>query len=247
MAKAKAAAFSEANARKVLAAANRIGMTSLSRAPLPVTSHTSHTSVKARNDTGANLPRGAVIDLGDYLLSASDPLDAQHLWFEGIAQEGTARRYAVAREPIPTNEIGECQVSGVCIARVNVTDLAHNYAVPTASQNYFTSSPIGPVEIQRLSTPESTGTQECVVLLRVPGPTAYVAKTGGSPIAALTSTTPGSGTVTLYAINDSGVLESLSETVTAYNIASGEVAADTWIQIKLCAGKWVIDFESCPA
>lgn len=162
-----------------------------------IASLVSQTSVKARNDTGANLPRGAVIDLGDYFLTESD-LDPDALWFKGIAQAGSGRRYAVAREPIPTNELGECQVAGVCIARVNVTNLAHNYAVPTASQNYFTSAPIGPVEILRLTTPESTGTQECVVLLRVP-----VLTVRGVTADSLTRTT--AGTVNLIERQSGGI------------------------------------------
>lgn len=77
-------------------------------------------------------------------------------------------------------------------------------------------------------------------------PTAFIAKTG-SAIAAMASSTPGSGTVTLYYIDSDGDLVSAGTSVTAFNIANGEVAGDTFIQVKLCSGKWIIDFESCPA
>ena len=81
----------------------------------------------------------------------------------------------------------------------------------------------------------------------------YIAKTGGSTIAALAGSTPGAGTVTLYQINSSGGLETVNDdqgvalTVTAYNLASSTVAAPTWIQLKqeMVSGFYLIDFEDC--
>ncbi len=82
----------------------------------------------------------------------------------------------------------------------------------------------------------------------------FIAKTGGSGIAALSGSTPGNDTVTLYQINSSGTLETIKDdqgsdvTVTAYNMAaSGAVASSAWIQIKqeMGSGKYVVDFEDC--
>jgi len=81
----------------------------------------------------------------------------------------------------------------------------------------------------------------------------YAARTGASGIPALTGSTPGAATVTLYRINSSGGLEAVpmdattDRTVTAYNLSSEAVAADTYIQIKREAAtkKYLVDFEDC--
>lgn len=81
-------------------------------------------------------------------------------------------------------------------------------------------------------------------LWALPISSAFVAKTGGSAIAARSGDTPGSGTVTLYYRNGS-TLTSTGETVTAYNMA-GEVAASKYIQVKQDAfGDFWIDTEAC--
>lgn len=81
---------------------------------------------------------------------------------------------------------------------------------------------------------------------------AAIALTGGSAIAARSGTTPGSATVTLYYIS-SGALTAYTNingdpiTVTAYNLATSTVAANTYIQVKreFLSGTWLIDFEDC--
>lgn len=81
----------------------------------------------------------------------------------------------------------------------------------------------------------------------------FLAKTGEEPIAAMTEDTgtytPGSGQVELYKINADGELQRTRRMVTAYNIASSEVASDTFIQLKRerISGRLIIDFEDCGA
>lgn len=75
----------------------------------------------------------------------------------------------------------------------------------------------------------------------------YIGVTDSSGIAARSGATPGSGTVTLKGIDASGALVSTSRTVTAYNIASAAVAANTYVQLKRewVTGKFIVDFEDC--
>jgi hypothetical protein len=73
-----------------------------------------------------------------------------------------------------------------------------------------------------------------------------VAKTGGSTIAAISGSTPGSGAVTFYDFNGS-TLTARSDTLTVYNLASVAVEANTWIMVKLVDGYWFVDWEQCPA
>lgn len=60
----------------------------------------------------------------------------------------------------------------------------------------------------------------------------------------------GNGEVTMYKSDDSGNLtpveiEGDEETRTAYNLASEEVAADTYIQVVRIGNVLVVDFEDC--
>lgn len=78
---------------------------------------------------------------------------------------------------------------------------------------------------------------------------ARIAKNGGTAIAAFDGTTMGSGAVTLYNASDTGVLTSAG-TVTAWNLGTGTdgpVAANAWLQVKKVDGKWLVDWEQCPA
>lgn len=122
--------------------------------------------VKAQNLTGSDLVRGAVIDLGDNLLSTSDPLDAEHLWYEGETLAGG--RFAVCKRALPSTDIGDVQIFGACLARVNVTNVDHKRAFPKIGQAYFESSHLGPVEILSLTGTPGTGVQVCAVMLRSP-------------------------------------------------------------------------------
>jgi hypothetical protein len=104
-----------------------------------------------------------VVDVGDTILTGLSVFDPHHLWHEGNEQAGG--HYGVFRTDVPDGEIAECQLTGVCIARVNVTDAGHRFAVPTDGQTYFTSATEG--EIQILDAPTGDpGVRECIVVLR---------------------------------------------------------------------------------
>lgn len=151
---------------EIIDAKNAHKRTELGRAVPQRKTVISQTSLYVKNLTGGNLPRGAVVDIGEYLLSESDPLDATHPWFEGNTQDGG--NWGVLTKPIPEDDIDECQIAGRCVARVNILNIDHTRAFPKAGQTYFESSHMGPVAILRLSDVDATGVQECYVLLRVP-------------------------------------------------------------------------------
>lgn len=121
--------------------------------------------VTVKNGTGADLLRGAVVDIGDYLLNSSKPLDAERMRFEAVEQDDG--HYGVMRFATKEDMTGDCHVTGRCIARVNVLDVDHTRASPAAGETYFESGDTGPVEILSLApgTP-ATGVQECAVILR---------------------------------------------------------------------------------
>lgn len=72
-----------------------------------------------------------------------------------------------------------------------------------------------------------------------------VAKTGGSGIPAMSGTTPGSATVTLYEFDVDAVSLAAGDTVTAYHIGSTAVGNNKFIQVKWIDGGWFVDVESC--
>lgn len=75
----------------------------------------------------------------------------------------------------------------------------------------------------------------------------YIAKTGGSPVPAMTGVTPGKAIVTIHEIDEDDELVATTETITAYNVASTQVSANKVIQVKRegRTGKYIIDFEDC--
>jgi hypothetical protein len=119
--------------------------------------------IKCKNNVGTNLTRGSVVDVGNYLLTGLSSYEPATLWFNG--DEPAGGHYAVFRGAVPDGEYGDAQLTGVCIARVNVTDEDHPRAIPTIGETYFTSAWEGPVEILDRIT-EGTGVKECIVILR---------------------------------------------------------------------------------
>lgn len=66
----------------------------------------------------------------------------------------------------------------------------------------------------------------------------------GSDIAALSGTTPGSGSVTIHVFDGSDFVAT-SWTVTAYNLSATAVTANKYLQLKWYGNMWLVDFESC--
>lgn len=140
------------------------------------------------NSNQQDLPRGAVIVLDEALL---DEVNPYRLLFSttDMLFLSPHRKWAVVRKPIKFGNIGEAQVSGVGVARVNVTDIDHDFAFPKYEQLSFESGFIGPVEL--LSTAEETGVQEMIVRFPVPPLELY-----GLPDATIAK--GATGTVSIY-------------------------------------------------
>jgi hypothetical protein len=115
--------------------------------------------VKVRNDSGSDLLIGNVLQLGGYLL---DSINKRHLWFQGDTPDGP-ERFAIIGEPVAYGKLGTAHVSGACVARVDVTNVAHKRAKVEASSNVLISDDNGPVLF--LSSISTTGEQEVIVLI----------------------------------------------------------------------------------
>lgn len=140
--------------------------------------------VLIRNDSGGDADRfgvlgidGPVVDPADddlefkgrVALSGVEPTRADHL---GV--------FSVLLEPIADGKTGIGQVSGVCVAKVNVVDAAHRYAdVTGGSAAQLTSANLGGAQILWKS---GTGSQFAVVKLGVAPLVKFDAKLSGAAV-----------------------------------------------------------------
>lgn len=121
--------------------------------------------VKVINASGGDLDRGSVLRCNGDINTGLDEYEAASLWFTG-STPNTNDKWGILRKPLPygVEEYGELQVSGVCIARVNVLDANHTHAKPKDGETYLESAAEGPLAI--LDKPTGTGELECVVVFR---------------------------------------------------------------------------------
>jgi hypothetical protein len=91
--------------------------------------------VYVKNSTGSDVPRFGVMALTNIeILPADNPsgFEAQPVFTGTAPAAAYATRYAVARKPIASGAVGECYISGVFAAAINVVDAAHTCAAPVA-------------------------------------------------------------------------------------------------------------------
>ena len=113
--------------------------------------------IKLKNNCGADRARGEILLIdGKAITDLSD----ESIWL--IGDEPTADGYfGILKEPIENGDIGRVQVSGCCIALIDVGDADHTRARAVAAGYKLESADDGPIEI--LYAPAGTGELECVV------------------------------------------------------------------------------------
>lgn len=114
--------------------------------------------VKIKNSTGGHIRAGEVLEITGFLLGN---VRRTELWFDGDTPDAT-HPFAIALQDIPSTAIDRAQVSGVCVALVNVTDAAHGYAYVEDAEKVAQSAVTGPLRI--LHKPTGTGEKICAVL-----------------------------------------------------------------------------------
>lgn len=116
--------------------------------------------VKLKNSSGGNLVAGRVLEIGAKLITTPD---RHHLWFTGgtPAPNGT-KGIAILTRPMPTDAIDWCQVSGVCLCRININHVQQTRADVDSSSTLLQSKWHGRCEILWKST-ASTGEQDAMV------------------------------------------------------------------------------------
>ena len=117
--------------------------------------------IKVQNDTGSDRREGEVASIDNVILL--DIVDPEHLWQSAIATDtDDVLPFGIFRHPTPDGEIDELQVSGVCKAIINITDVSHTHAKPIYHSHVLASDTSGPLRI--LYQPGVIGEKECIVI-----------------------------------------------------------------------------------
>lgn len=116
--------------------------------------------IKVYNSTGGARRQGDVVACDPLILT---DLAAEYLWFDAAEPSATEKTIAILRQQLPAAEIGEAQVSGVCIAWINVTDTDHRRARVISGSCVLESTATGG-QVEILYKPGSTGELLCVVV-----------------------------------------------------------------------------------
>jgi hypothetical protein len=154
-------------------------------------------TVKVQNLTGGDRAAGSVVELGEYLLTS---FNRRHLWLEGLVPTAQGvPNIGVLIEAVPEDEMGPAMVAGVCLARVNVQNVADRFCYVQASSHVLKGGPIGHHRI--LDIPSNTGERTCVValgsgVLSCLGEADGLIDTGDSGSVTILAGTPGSETTT---------------------------------------------------
>lgn len=149
--------------------------------------------VYVKNSTGADVPRFGVMALTNIeILPADNPsgFEAQPVFTGSLPAAAYATRYAVARKPIGTGAIGECYISGVFAATVNVVAESHACAAPVAGDALkLSTSGDGIAQIVWKET--GTGTKWAVLrMIENPGEYATPHSASGSTHVPVTNESP---------------------------------------------------------
>lgn len=170
----------------------------------------SHTSIKVRNDSGADRRFGEVLEISSSPLL--DDLEAGALWFIGVEPEADGRVYGITRRPIRDGAIDELQIAGVVRAWVNVTDEGHKYARVKAGEAVLQSAFGGTAQI--VYKPTGTGELLCAVLLGMPAANQWIEFTLDGTLA----TTDATAAVTV--VTASWTNTAPTSTITVKNLAT---------------------------
>lgn len=204
-----------------------------------------------RNDSGDDRARGSILGIDDsaFDLSVSGnvaSLVAQPPVLSCIAPTNAAhwQKAVILLEPIGDEKCGHAAAGGIVWAKVNITDSAHTHArIEDSDADKMASSVWGAPILKKES---GTGTKWCVIdLAGLFRPELFVGYTDGA-ISARSSTTSGSGTVSLYKQSGS-TLSDTGVNVTAYNPFQNAVPISTYVELSRFApnGLWKLTAADC--
>lgn len=141
----------------MIAAGQAVADGKLSSGPPGATRPRATDLLRLKNSSEDVRRKGEILKIEGKVIEA---ITDENIWLDGI--EPTADcRFGILKSPADDGEVITAQVSGVCVALVNVTDASHTFAAASATDYVLQSGGSGPLEI--LYAPSGTGEMECVV------------------------------------------------------------------------------------
>ncbi len=159
--------------------------------------------INVKNITGADRLAGDVLEIGTHLLGEIDPAN---LWFNvDTVSHAVGRSYCILDRALPSTDIDEAHISGVCVARVNIIATTDRYGFVEQSSTTLKSGKAG--QFRLLGPVTATGVQSVAVCFADDGRPVRLCK----PVSNISKGAEGS--VTLYEYD--GTTETAGQTVTA--------------------------------
>lgn len=113
--------------------------------------------IKIKNTSGALRRKGEILKIDG---KAIEDITDENVWLVGKATTADCY-FGILKRPVEISSVESLQVSGVCIALIDIIDADHTRADLVAGEYVLASSDSGPLEI--LYQPGTTGEHECVV------------------------------------------------------------------------------------
>lgn len=182
--------------------------------------------IKVKNISGADRSAGQVLELGTHLWT---DVDRRNIGFRADTVSHTSgRSYCILPRPIPSNEIDDAHVAGVCVAKVDIQATTDRYAYVTTSSNILKSGEAG--QFKLLGPVTATGEHSVAVTFADDGrPFCF----GQTPITVAKGAT---GTFTIFDFN--GTTEfNTGRTIQAKALGSA-INALKWTFLFWFGGRW---------
>ncbi|MBX3447942.1 MAG: hypothetical protein KF777_00195 [Planctomycetaceae bacterium] len=113
--------------------------------------------LKLRNSSGESRRKGEILRIDGKVI---EKVTDESIWLDGKEPEPDCR-FGILKGPALNEEVETAQVSGVCMALVNITDADHTFARAVDGEYVLQSWDSGPLEI--LYKPDGTDELDCVV------------------------------------------------------------------------------------
>lgn len=129
--------------------------------------------IKVKNESGQPRARGEI--LGDFSKLLSE-VNSEHLWLRG-KKAVADKPWGFLLKPLDVDEVGEIQVSGVGVAKLELLSDTHQFAELKTDSYLLRSAASGPVEIVYRPTVPSGTLALCIVVFRGGTSTTFYAAT----------------------------------------------------------------------
>ena len=191
-------------------------------------------TIKVKNTSGALRRRGEVLRISG---KAIETVTDENKWLLGVEPTNDGY-FGILKEPAADTKLASLQVSGCCMALVNMTDADHKRATTVAGEYVLQSCSNGPIEL--MYAPSGTGEKTCLVKLDS-GYREHVVILDADLPAASHSLTGGTSALATVCEWDSGVSDYIETTrqLTVWNHAeNANHVTDTFGYARFIDGHW---------